>query len=94
MKVRFNRGALEDINQILDFVAERNPKAAAKLLERFEGVVELIGNTPEIGTRTERSNLRKFVVGSYLLIYEIAPSEVIIHYVRHGARRRPWDSEQ
>lgn len=94
MKVRYNRGALEDIDEILDFVAECNPKAAAKLLERFEGVVALIGNTPEIGTRTERSNLRKFVVGSYLLIYEIASTEVIIHYVRHGARRRPWESEQ
>lgn len=94
MKVRFSRGALEDIDQILGFVAERDPKAAAKLLGRFEGVAHLIGNTPKIGTRTERSNLRKFVVGSYLLIYEIAPAEVIIHYVRHGARLRPWESEQ
>ena len=94
MKIRFNRGALADIDGILGYIGERNPKAAAELLARFEHAAELIGRAPEIGTRTQRDNLRKFVVGSYLLIYEIAAAEVIIHYIRHGARRRPWQDEQ
>ena len=94
MKVRFNRGALADIDEILNYIADRNPKAASELLQRFEGVARLIGETPEIGIRTERANLRKFVVGSYLLIYEIAATEIIIHYVRHGARQRPWAGER
>ena len=93
MKVRFNRGALADIDEILAYIGERNPKAAAELQARFERAAELIGHAPEIGTRTERDNLRKFVTDSYLLIYEIAEIEVIIHYVRHGARLRPWQGE-
>lgn len=94
MNVRFNRGALSDIDEILNYIADHNPKAAAELLERFEGVARLIVESPQIGIRTERANLRKFVVGSYLLIYEIAATEIIIHYVRHGARPRPWAGER
>ena len=94
MKVRYDRGAVADIDEILAYIGERNPKAAAELLARFERAAELIGRAPEIGTRTERSNFRRLVVGSYLMVYEIAATEVVIHYVRHGARRRPWQDEE
>ena len=43
---------------------------------------------------TRNSNLRRFPVGNYLIVYEIGPDEVIIQYVRHGARRRPWEGER
>ena len=94
MRVRFNRGALADIDEIAAYVAERNPKAAAGLLARFEAASTLLGQSPEIGVRTERMNLRKLVIGSYLMIYEINAGEVVIHYVRHGARRRPWEVDE
>ncbi len=93
MKVKFNRGALADIEEITTYIAQRNPKAAAALLARFEAATKLISRMPKIGVRTERANLRKLVVGSYLIIYEIASAEVVVHYVRHGARQRPWESE-
>jgi hypothetical protein len=32
-------------------------------------------------------------VGNYLIVYELGEEEVVIHYVRHGARRRPWEGE-
>ena len=35
----------------------------------------------------------RFPVGNYLIVYEVGQDEVIIHYVRHGARRRPWEKE-
>jgi len=91
MRVKFNRGALADIDEIAAYIAERNPKAAAELLARIEAVAKLLERTPEIGTRTDRPNLRKLVIGSYLMVYEITAREVVIHYVRHGARRRPWE---
>jgi hypothetical protein len=28
-----------------------------------------------------------------LIVYEVGTDEVIIHYVRQGARRRPWEGE-
>lgn len=93
MKVRFNRGALADIDEITSYIAARNPKAAADLQARFEEVAALIGRMPGIGVRTGKASLRKFVVGSYLVVYEVSANEIIIHYVRHGARQRPWQGE-
>jgi toxin ParE1/3/4 len=93
MRVRFNRGALTDIAEILDYVGQRNPRAAAALNQQFEHAAKLIGFMPEIGPRTSRPNLRRFISGNYLIVYEIAGGEAVIHYVRHGARKRPWEDD-
>jgi addiction module RelE/StbE family toxin len=91
MKVRFNRGALSDIDEIIGYISEKNPRAAAELAERFKYAAKLIGAMPEIGSRTSRTNFRQLVVGNYLVVYEFIHGEVLIHYVRHGARRRRWE---
>lgn len=93
MRVNFNRGALTDLTEILDYTASRDPAAAAKLSRRFEEAAELLGFSPEIGAPTSRPGFRRIVVANYLMVYEAGPSGVTIHYVRHGARRRPWEGE-
>ena len=93
MRVRFNRGGLADVAEILDYLAERNPPAAAGLSREFEAAVRLIGEMPEIGALTARRDFRRLVCGNYLVVYEIKLDEAIIHYVRHGARERPWEGE-
>src|ERR1043166_457458 len=35
----------------------------------------------------------KAAVGNYVIVYEVGKDEVVILYVRHGARRRPWKGE-
>jgi plasmid stabilization system protein ParE len=62
--------------------------------DRIERVAALIAERPYIGTVTRKSNFRRFPVGNYLIVYEVGPDEVIIQYVRHGARRRPWEGER
>ena len=94
MRVRFNRAALDDIDNILAYLAERNPFAAAALLAKFEAAARLIGRNAEIGKMTQRPNLRRIVVADYLLVYEIGMDAITIHYVRHGRRLRPWEGEQ
>jgi len=63
MKLRFERGALTDLDEIFAYSATRHPK------------------------------FRRFPVGGYLIVCEVGSNEVIVHYVRDGARRRPWESE-
>jgi plasmid stabilization system protein ParE len=41
MKVRFNRAALADIDEITNYISTRNPAAAAELLSRFETAANL-----------------------------------------------------
>ena len=93
MKVRFNRGAFADIAEILDYLAERHPRAAAGLSREFEAAGRLIGEMTDIGALTSRRDFRRLVCGNYLVVYELKLDEAIIHYVRHGARKRPWEGE-
>jgi toxin ParE1/3/4 len=93
MKLRYERGALADLNEIFAYIAEHNREAAAHLVARVEKVAAQIAETPYLGEATRKSRFRRFPVGNYLIVYEVRQDEVVIHYVRHGARRRPWEGE-
>ncbi len=43
MKVRFNRAALADISEIIEYIEAHNRGAAINLLSRFEAGADLIG---------------------------------------------------
>ena len=87
MKLRYERGALADLDEIFTHIARDNPEAATRLVLRIEEVATRIAESPHIGEATRKLGFRRFPVGNYLIVYEIASDEVIIHYVRHGARR-------
>jgi addiction module RelE/StbE family toxin len=92
MKVKYNSQSARDINEILAYLTERNPKAAGQQLSSFESAAQRIGQNPFIGIAI-RQNLRRIVVGKYLIVYRVRVDSVVIEYVRHGARRRPWENE-
>jgi toxin ParE1/3/4 len=93
MRLRYERGALADLDEIFAYIAADNPDAAARLVARIEDVAARIADSPFIGQTTRKSGFRRFPVGNYLIVYEVGTDEVIIHYVRHGARKRPWEGE-
>ena len=94
MKLRYERGALADLDEIFAYIAQDNPAAAARLVARIEDATAQIAATPYMAEPTRKSpRFRRFPVGNYLIVYEIAQDEVVIHYVRHGARRRPWEGD-
>jgi toxin ParE1/3/4 len=93
MKLRYERGALADLDEIFAYIAQDNPAAAARLVARIEEVAAGIAASPYTGEATRKSRFRRFPVGNYLIVYEVGTDEVVVHYVRHGARRRPWEGE-
>jgi toxin ParE1/3/4 len=93
VRVRYNRGAASDLSEILDYLSRHSPVAASNQLDKFENTTRLIGKFPFIGKETKRPNLRQVVVGDYLMVYEVGADVVTIHYVRHGSRKRPWQTE-
>jgi toxin ParE1/3/4 len=93
MKLRYERGALADLEEIFSYIARDNREAASRLVMRIEQAAALIAERPYIGEATRKSRFRRFPVGNYLLVYEVGQDEVVIHYVRHGAGRRPWEGE-
>jgi toxin ParE1/3/4 len=93
MKLRYDRGALADLDEIFSYIAGENRENAMRLAVRFEEAARRIAENPSLGEATRKSSFRRFPVGNYLIVYEVTRDEVVIHYVRHGARRRPWEGE-
>jgi toxin ParE1/3/4 len=93
MKARFSREALGDLDEIFSWIAARNPVAASELAVKIDEMTRLIGHYPRMGKRTKRSEFRSVTVGNYLIVYKIHQDEVLIRYVRHGARQRVWEED-
>jgi len=90
MRVRYTRTALREVEEILRYLADRNPSAAAAVSARIEQVVAWLGEFPRIGYAIE-NDVRILPIGRYpfLIFYTLRSDEVIIRNVRHHARLRP-----
>ena len=88
MKVRFTRPALADLETILDYIAAHSPKGARNVQSRLQTFIGLLAVHPLIGTRTDDPSIRRLPTPPYpyLIFYEVAEAEIIIHAVRHTAR--------
>jgi toxin ParE1/3/4 len=92
MKLRYERGALADLDEIFAYIAADSREAAGHLVARIE-MATRIAASPHIGGTTRKSGFLRFPVGKYLIVYEIMSEEVVVLYVRHSARPRPWEGE-
>jgi toxin ParE1/3/4 len=54
MKLRYERGALADLDEIFEYIAQDNPAAAARLVVRIEEVAARIAETPVMGEATRK----------------------------------------
>jgi toxin ParE1/3/4 len=93
MRVRFSATASADLGDILSFLLERNPRAAASVGAAIEATVARIGDFPESAQATDEPAVRMAPAGRYpyLIFYIVENNEVLILRVLHGARRRPWE---
>lgn len=88
MNLRYTRPALDDLETILDYIAAHSPQAATRVQSRIRAVTLLVAQHPRIGTRTDDPMIRRMTVlpYPYLIFYEIAADELVIHAIRHAAR--------
>ena len=89
MKLRFTLRATEELDQILAHIDKRSPHGARRVKARIQTIVDLIALHPQTGRMTSRRRLRRVVVHPYpyLIFYSATNEEIIIHGVRHAARR-------
>jgi toxin ParE1/3/4 len=94
MRLRYERRALADLDEIFRHIATDNPHAARRFMARITEAARLIAALPFMRQKTRNPRVRRFPVGKYLIAYEVGEDEVIVQYVRHGARLRPWEGEK
>ena len=88
MRLRYSPSALADLDNILGYIATHSAQGASKVLARIEAVTELLVQYPKCGSRTDDPTIRRMTTSPYpyLIFYELADDDIIIHAVRHGAR--------
>jgi len=81
--------ARTDLREILNYIAEDSVDAAAKILDRFLEIFELLGENPDIGHfRDDLTThpVRFFPVYSYLVVYMADTSPVEVARILGGAQ--------
>jgi toxin ParE1/3/4 len=88
VKLRYTLPALADLSAILDYITAHSPQGARRVQARIQAIVDLLLLHPHIGTRTDDPTIRRLTTlpYPYLIFYEAAGAEIIIHAVRHAAR--------
>lgn len=92
---RLANQALQDLNDIADYIATDNPSASDRVLDTLLASFELLGENPAAGTARNdlRQDLRMFVpgppAGSYVIFYYPLRNGVEISDVINA--RRDWE---
>ena len=91
MRVRWLRVPLANLEAEADYIAEDNPAAADRLVQRLMRAVNLLGKNPAMGRPGRVSGTRELVVGdtSFIVPYRVRAYAVEILRVFHAARKWP-----
>lgn len=67
----FSDAAVQDLDNICDYIAQTNPNAASKLFDAIRQKCKLVAGFPNIGKSYAKLslNLRGFVVDDYIIFY-------------------------
>lgn len=90
MKLVWRGTALNDLEAIIAYIAERNVAAARRLQEDIEACAERLPDHPFMYRRGRVPGTREAVVHpNYVLIYRVAAEAIEIVSVVHSRRQYP-----
>ena len=92
MRIVFTRRYLQELVRIGDYIAERNPRAAARVVNEIHlRTGRLLSANPFVGRPGEIKGTRELVVVGtpYIVAYRVTESQVEVLFVQHGAREWP-----
>jgi toxin ParE1/3/4 len=91
-KIRYLSPAVNDLDDIFNYIMRDNPSAAVSLLEKFDHSISQLAINPEIGVipkddRLKKLGYRMLIIGKYLVFYVVKANTVQIRQIIHGARQ-------
>ena len=95
-KLIWSPEALNDLRDIVRYIAIDNPEKAGSFGIALIGKVELLANFPEMGRvvpEHRNPSIREIIVRPYRIIYRLRDESGLIEILRvwHGARGEPQD---
>jgi plasmid stabilization system protein ParE len=87
--LRYTPRAAAELAEVLAYVENRSPAGARHVQARIQAIINLLLEHPQSGRLTSNGRLRRMVVAPYpyLIFYEATEDAIVIHGVRHAARR-------
>lgn len=91
MRVRWLRAALANLDAEAEYIAEDNPGAAGRVVQKILRAVDLLRKNPALGRAGRVAGTRELVVGEtpYIIPYRVREDAVEILRVFHAARKWP-----
>lgn len=83
-----SEAAIKDLDEICEYIARSNPKAASKLFDDIRAKCKLLASFPNMGKSYGRfvPNLRGFVVDDYIIFYYPREDGISVARVASGYR--------
>ncbi|MDZ8221695.1 MULTISPECIES: type II toxin-antitoxin system RelE/ParE family toxin [unclassified Nostoc] len=83
-----SEAAIKDLDEICEYIARINPKAASKLFDDIRAKCKLLANFPNMGKDYSIivPNLRGFVVDNYIIFYYPREDGISVARVASGYR--------
>lgn len=91
MRVRWLRAALANLDAEAEYIAEDNPGAAGRVVQKILRAVDLLKKNPALGRAGRVAGTRELVVAEtpYIIPYRVRGDAVEILRVFHAARK--WE---
>ena len=92
MKIVWSPLSFERLENIYEFISDKDPVAAKNLINRIFERVESLNRFPERGRKVpeiNRDEIREVFVSEYRIIYQIEPKKISILTIRNFKQRLP-----
>jgi toxin ParE1/3/4 len=91
VRVRWLRAALANLDAEAEYIAEDNPGAAGRVVQKILRAVDLLKENPAMGRAGRVAGTRELVVTEtpYIIPYRVRGDAVEILRVFHAARKWP-----
>jgi toxin ParE1/3/4 len=91
-EIRYLQTAVDDLEEIFDYIIKDSPSAAASILDRFDLSIAKLSTNPKIGLipkdeRLKKLGYRMLIVDKYLIFYVIKGNCIQVRRVIHGVRQ-------
>ncbi|EJT02939.1 type II toxin-antitoxin system mRNA interferase toxin, RelE/StbE family [Rhizobium sp. CCGE 510] len=92
MRLVWTKRYLKELADINDYIGERDPRAAARVVNDIHSKTEkLLSANPFIGRAGEIRGTRELVIPAtpYIVAYRVRDDHIEVLFVQHGAREWP-----
>jgi toxin ParE1/3/4 len=89
VKLRYTPRAAVELDKVLSDIELESRQGALRVKARVQSIINLILQYPHAAPLRSKRGIRRMVVYPYpyLIFYKATAAEVVIHGVRHAARR-------